>query len=189
MKNAMLLAAVAALSLAGPASAAGSVAQSLAELNAKEPSIKVKSAAIQQGKAVPVKHTADGDDMAPDLQWSDLPAKTESIAICVVDPDAPNGDWWHWILFNLPATASELKEGTSKSAVVDNGASQGTNDFGKSGYNGPSPPAGKTHRYFFNVYALDTTLKKSVDDKAAFVAALKGHVIARGELMATYLRK
>lgn len=169
--------------------AAESVAKTLSEINSAAPSIKVTSSAIQQGKPVPVKHTADGDDMAPDLQWTNLPDKTKSVAICVVDPDAPNGDWWHWILFNLPASVKELKEGTSKTAAVDGGASQGTNDFGKSGFNGPSPPAGKTHRYFFNVYALDKTLNKSVDDKAAFLAALKGHVIARGELMATYLRK
>ncbi|CAN5601146.1 YbhB/YbcL family Raf kinase inhibitor-like protein [soil metagenome] len=151
-------------------------------------SLKVSTSAFASGAAIPTKYTADGEDIAPSLSWSAAPAKTKSIAICVVDTDAPRGDWWHWVLYGLDAKTTELKEGTPKTASAV-GASQGKNDFDKTGYNGPAPPKGKVHHYYFRVFALDKVLsEKPGIDKAAFDKAIAGHVIAKGETVGTYIR-
>jgi hypothetical protein len=151
-------------------------------------SLKVSTTAFTGGAAIPAKYTADGEDIAPSLSWSAVPAQTKSIAVCVVDTDAPRGDWWHWVLYGLDAKTTELKEGTPKTAVAV-GANQGVNDFGKTGYNGPSPPKGKVHHYYFRVFALDKMLSvKPGLDKVAFEKAIAGHILARGETVGTYIR-
>ncbi len=151
--------------------------------------LKVCTAAFASGAAIPIKYTADGEDIAPGLSWSAPPAKTRSIAVCVVDTDAPRGDWWHWVLYGLDAKTSELKEGTPKTAIAA-GANQGMNDFGKVGYNGPSPPRGKVHHYHFRVVALDKIVSEKPGlDKVAFEKAIAGHIIARGETVGTYIRQ
>lgn len=156
--------------------------------NAQAEVLKVSTNAFAGGASIPVKYTADGDDIAPALTWSTPPAKTKSIAICVVDTDAPRGDWWHWILYGLDAKATELKEATPKTATAA-GATQGQNDFGKTGYNGPSPPKGKVHHYYFRVFALDKMLsEKPGIDKVAFEKAIAGHILASGEAVGTYIR-
>lgn len=156
--------------------------------NAQVEDLKVSSNAFAGGASIPAKYTADGDDIAPALTWSAPPAKTKSIAICVVDTDAPRGDWWHWILYGLDANATELKEATPKTATAF-GATQGQNDFGKTGYNGPAPPKGKVHHYYFRVFALDKMLsEKPGIDKVAFEKAITGHILARGEAVGTYIR-
>ncbi len=152
-------------------------------------SLKVSTTAFAAGAAIPTSYTADGEDIAPSLTWSTPPAKTKSIAICVVDTDAPRGDWWHWLLYGLDAKITELKEGTAKTATAV-GASQGKNDFGKTGYNGPSPPKGKVHHYYFRVFALDKMLSvKPGLDKVAFEKAIAGHILAHGETVGTYIRQ
>ena len=105
------------------------------------------------------------------------------------DPDAPAGDWVHWVVFDLPATARRLPEGVAKSEAVPSGGRQGLNDFEKTGYGGPCPPSGTPHRYFFRIYALDKPLglgprstKQSVEE------AMKGHILAQGELMGRFGR-
>jgi Raf kinase inhibitor-like YbhB/YbcL family protein len=151
-------------------------------------SLKVSTTAFTGGAAIPAKYTADGEDIAPSLSWSAVPAQTKSIAVCVVDTDAPRGDWWHWVLYGLDAKTTELKEGTPKTPAAV-GASQGVNDFGKTGYNGPSPPKGKVHHYYFRVFALDKMLSaKPGLDKVAFEKAIAGHILARGEAVGTYIR-
>ena len=152
-------------------------------------SLKVSTTAFTSAAAIATKYTADGEDTAPSLSWSAAPAKTKSIAICVVDTDAPRGDWWHWVLYDLDARTTELKEGTPKTPLAV-GAKQGTNDFGKTGYNGPSPPKGKVHHYYFRVFALDKMLSvKPGLDKVAFEKAIAGHILARGETVGTYIRQ
>jgi Raf kinase inhibitor-like YbhB/YbcL family protein len=151
--------------------------------------IEVTSSAFQSGATIPKDYTADGADRSPPLHWSKPPEGTKSVALICDDPDAPRGTWVHWVLFNLPADHHDLKEGVPTNDVLDSDAKQGKNDFGKIGYGGPSPPKGKPHRYFFKVYALDTKLDPSPGaTKAQVMEAMKGRILAEGQLMGTYGR-
>jgi Raf kinase inhibitor-like YbhB/YbcL family protein len=146
--------------------------------------IELTSTAFSEGATLPTPHTGDGADTSPPLAWSDPPANTTSFALICDDPDAPRGTWVHWVLFNLSADTRVLKEGAEPA-----GATQGTNDFGNLGYGGPAPPKGKPHRYFFKLYALDTTLELPAGaTKAQVVDAMKGHILAEGQLMGKYQR-
>ncbi len=157
--------------------------------SASSPNLKVTSTAFGDGKAIPKKYTGDDKDVSPALQWSAPPAGTKSIAISCEDPDAPVGIWWHWIIYNIPPDVKSLKEGIEKTETLANGASQGTNDFKKVGYNGPAPPPGAMHHYHFKVVALDTKLLlKPGCTKTEFAGALRGHVLGSGELTGTYSR-
>ncbi|MEP6732712.1 MAG: YbhB/YbcL family Raf kinase inhibitor-like protein [bacterium] len=101
-----------------------------------------------------------GPNISPSLAWSGAPAGTKSFALTMYDPDAPTGSgWWHWTIYNIPASAKEiaLGAGDPKKNLLPAGAVEGPTDFGKSGYGGPCPPAGdKAHRYVFTLYALKT---------------------------------
>jgi Raf kinase inhibitor-like YbhB/YbcL family protein len=148
--------------------------------------LQVTSPAFQQGQPIPAKFTCDGANISPPLQWGQPPAGAKSLALIVDDPDAPQGTWVHWILFNLPPTTEGLMESASNDADFPKNALEGINDFRKTGYGGPCPPSG-THRYFFRLYALDTLLALPADAKRADVdRAMAGHVLAQGELMGTY---
>ena len=150
---------------------------------------ELKSPAISSGGDIPTKHTCDGPDVSPPLEWTSPPAGTKAFALVCEDPDAPRGTFTHWVLFNVPADVRELSEQASQEAVLPNGATQGRNDFGKVGYGGPSPPPGKPHRYFFKLYALDTRLDLQPGaGKKDLLAAMKGHVLAEGQWMGTYGR-
>ncbi len=152
-------------------------------------SLTLTSPAFAEGAAIPKKYTGDGQDFSPPLKWSDVPAGTKSLALICDDPDAPVGNWVHWVLYDLPPTATELVEGLPVSATLSNGARQGVNDFRKLGYGGPAPPRGKPHRYFFKIYALDVELSlKPGTRKPDLEAAMKGHILAEGQLMGTYQR-
>jgi hypothetical protein len=152
-------------------------------------SIEFTSTAFQQGMAIPKQYTGDGADHSPPLRWSEPPPETKSIALIGDDPDAPRGTWVHWVLFNLPAQNRELEEGVPTTATLASGAKQGKNDFGNIGYGGPAPPKGKPHRYFFKLYALavDVDLPPGAT-KAQLEDAMKGHILAEGQLMGTYQR-
>lgn len=151
--------------------------------------IELTSPAFPAGGTIPKPHTGDGTDRSPPLHWSAPPEGTKSLALICDDPDAPRGNWVHWVLFNLPATARELDEGVPTTEVLDSGAKQGKTDFGKVGYGGPAPPKGKPHRYFFKLYALDVTLDLPAGaTKAQLVEAMKGHILAEGEVMGNYGR-
>jgi Raf kinase inhibitor-like YbhB/YbcL family protein len=148
-------------------------------------SIHITSTAFEEGQPIPKKYSADGPNVSPPLAWDAPPAGTKSLALVCEDPDAPRGTWTHWVLFNLPAETRKLEEG----AKLPGGAVQGTNDFGKLGYGGPSPPPGKPHRYFFKLYALDTQLDLPAGARRQqLLDAVKGHVLAEGQLMGTYGR-
>jgi len=151
--------------------------------------LELTSSAFRDGEPIPKQFTGDGLDVSPPLQWSDPPAGTKSFALINDDPDAPRGTWVHWVLFNLPAEARGLSQGVPKTATLENGAKQGTTDFGAVGYGGPAPPAGKPHRYFFKLYALDTLLDLPAGAiKAQVEAAMKGHILAESHWMGTYKR-
>jgi Raf kinase inhibitor-like YbhB/YbcL family protein len=152
--------------------------------------LAVTSAAFAAGQPIPVKYTCQGDDVSPPLKWDGAPSNTKSYALICDDPDAPGGTWVHWVIFNQPPDAHVLPENTAKSEVLPNSAAQGRNSFQNIGYGGPCPPAGKAHRYFFKVYALDLALAlKGSPDKEKLLAAMHGHILAQGQLMGTYQRR
>jgi Raf kinase inhibitor-like YbhB/YbcL family protein len=151
--------------------------------------LDLTSTVFEDGTAIPAQYTGDGEDTSPPLRWSDPPAQTRTFALICDDPDAPRGTWVHWVLFNLPANSRELREGVPTAETLDNGAKQGKNDFGTIGYGGPAPPKGKAHRYFFKVYAVDIILDLPAGaTKEQLLAAMKGHIVADGQLMGRYQR-
>ncbi len=151
--------------------------------------MKIESSAFGSGQPIPQKYTCDGPDVSPPLSWSDAPPGTKTFALIADDPDAPMGTWVHWVIFSLPPQTNALPEGVAKTESAAGGV-HGRNDFGKTGYGGPCPPPGKPHRYFFKLYALDTTLNlRAGATKQDVEKAMQGHVLAQAELMGTYQRK
>jgi Raf kinase inhibitor-like YbhB/YbcL family protein len=152
---------------------------------AGEARMELASSAFKTGASIPAVYTCDGRNVAPPLAWSGVPAETKSFALIADDPDAPSGTWVHWVLWNLPTSANSIPEtGTPLPA----GALEGKNDFGDAGYGGPCPPSG-THRYFFKLYALGTTLTlKPGVTKATLEKAMNNHILAKAELVGTYQR-
>jgi Raf kinase inhibitor-like YbhB/YbcL family protein len=150
---------------------------------------QISSTAFASSQMIPKQFTCDGGDVSPQLSWNGVPAGAKSFALIMDDPDAPVGTWVHWVLFNLPADAKELPEGVAKQEQLPDGSLQGRNDFRKIGYGGPCPPAGKPHRYFFKLYALDGKLDlKAGASKADVERAMKGHVLGETELIGRYGR-
>jgi hypothetical protein len=151
--------------------------------------VKVTSSAFQDGGLIPGKYTCDGADVSPPLQWDTVPEGTKSIALICDDPDAPMGTFVHWVLFNLLAETRQLAEKVPADKTLPSGARQGTSGFGRVGYGGPCPPNG-THRYFFKVYALDTTLDLPAGArKSDLLKAMQGHILAQGQLIGKYKRR
>lgn len=171
-----------ALGLAGADSRA-------AETPTKKYSMQLSSTAFSEGAPVPAKYTCDARDVSPPLKWSGVPAEAKSLVLIADDPDAPAGTWVHWVLYDLPASATELPEDQPKSQYVPAGGRQGLNSFKRLGYGGPCPPPGKPHRYFFKLYALDTRLElKPGATKPEVEGAMANHVLAQAQLMGTYKR-
>jgi Raf kinase inhibitor-like YbhB/YbcL family protein len=151
--------------------------------------LEVTSTAFQEGLTIPRQCTADGRNVSPALKWRDPPPTTKSFALVCEDPDAPRGTWTHWVAFNIPAELRELSEGVPPEGTLANGMVQGSNDFGKIGYGGPSPPPGKPHRYFFKLFALDTRLDLQPSaTRAQLLQAIQGHILVEGQLMGKYGR-
>jgi Raf kinase inhibitor-like YbhB/YbcL family protein len=145
--------------------------------------MKITSSAFQEGGNIPSKFTCDGGDSSPPLRLAEIPSGAKSLALVVDDPDAPSGLFTHWIVWNISPKTNAIAEGSAPQGV------QGTNDFGKSGFGGPCPPSG-THRYYFKIFALDRELNLASGTKRNQLdAAMKGHVVAQGELMGRYSRK
>ncbi|HIJ65963.1 MAG TPA: YbhB/YbcL family Raf kinase inhibitor-like protein [Candidatus Hydrogenedentes bacterium] len=152
-------------------------------------SLTVSSSAFQNGAAIPKQYTGDGPDVSPPLTWGAPPDGTKSFALICDDPDAPVGTWVHWVIYDIKPETRELPEGVPTQETLADGAKQGLNDFRKVGYGGPAPPRGKPHRYFFKLYALDAELGlKPRATKKDVERAMKGHVLADGQLMGTYQR-
>jgi Raf kinase inhibitor-like YbhB/YbcL family protein len=141
------------------------------------------------GGDIPKSLTCDGGDLSPALEWKAPPAGTQSFVLIADDPDAPVGAWVHWVIFDLPPDMRSLPRNLPKSGQFADGSRQGSNDFDKIGYGGPCPPSGKSHRYFFKLYALDTNLKLNPGaSKKEVERAVDGHILARGETMGRYAR-
>jgi Raf kinase inhibitor-like YbhB/YbcL family protein len=151
--------------------------------------LALKSTAFAPGGEIPKEYSCEAEDVSPALEWSGAPARTVSFALIMDDPDASAGTWVHWVLWNTPADAHGLAEAFPKQEQLDDGTRQGRNGSKKIGYNGPCPPPGKPHRYFFRLYALDEKLGLAPDASSADLqAAMKGHVIGHAEYMGTYRR-
>ena len=142
------------------------------------------STAFRDGEEIPRRHTCDGEDVSPDVEWSGAPAETEAFVLIVDDPDARG--FVHWIAYDMVGTATGgLAEGVSES--VDAPA-QGTNDFGRVGYGGPCPPSG-SHRYVFTLYALAEPLALGGAPRAGDVRQqMQGRVLAEARLTGRYTR-
>jgi Raf kinase inhibitor-like YbhB/YbcL family protein len=145
--------------------------------------MKITSSAFQEGASIPSKFSCDGANTSPPLQIADVPSGAKSLVLIVDDPDAPSGLFTHWVVWNISPQTNGIAEGSGPKGV------QGKNDFGKSGYGGPCPPSG-THRYYFKIFALDRELDLPPGAKRSQLdAAMKGHVVAQGELIGRYSRK
>lgn len=151
--------------------------------------MQISTKSFSAGGEIPKRYTCDEADVSPQLSWSGTPPGSQSLALLADDPDAPGGTFTHWVLYDLPASTPELAEEVRKIDQLPGGGSQGRNDFGKVGYGGPCPPPGKPHRYFFRVFALDKTLGlKPGASRQEVESAMKGHVLAQGEVMGRYGR-
>ena len=140
--------------------------------------LKITSTAFKEGEAIPSKYTCDGEEINPPLKVDDIPANAKTLAVIVEDPDAPKGTYDHWLVWNISPTG-HIKENSRPGISGHNGA-------GKTGYHGPCPPSG-SHRYYFNVYALDSELDLPVgSDKNVLQEAMRPHIIAEGTLMGRY---
>lgn len=144
--------------------------------------LQLTSRAFGPDSELPKQFTCDGAGKSPPLAWSRAPTGTKSIAVMVTDPEAPKGTFTHWLVTDLPPTATSLPSGGS----LPSGAIAAKNDGGRTGYTAPCPPSG-THHYYFQVYALDIRLPRAMS-RGDFLAAIDGHVIADGKLVATYHR-
>ncbi len=158
--------------------------------------MKLTSTAFVANQRIPTKYTGEGVDISPALKWTDAPAGVKSFALICDDPDAlsvAGKVWDHWLIWNIPATVTELPENVVKTATVAalGGARQGMNSWPWLGYNGPMPPPGHgVHHYHFKLYALDAVLNLPAKaTKPQLEAALKGHVLAETQLTGTYERK
>jgi Raf kinase inhibitor-like YbhB/YbcL family protein len=145
---------------------------------------RLTSTSFEPEQDMPIRHTCEGGDVSPPLAWSGAPSGTRSFALIVDDPDAPDPraptkTFVHWVVYDIPASATSLAEGAPPPA----GSRQGKNDYRATGFRGACPPIGR-HRYFHKLYALDAALPDLGEpDKAALEAAMKGHVLAQATLI------
>lgn len=153
----------------------------------------IKSVDFKQMGEIPELFTCDGQNLSPELNWSGVPENAKSLVLIVDDPDAPDPaapklTWVHWLLYNIPVTATQLPKAVN-AAALPQGTRQGKNDWKKTGYGGPCPPIGR-HRYFHKLYALDIVLPDLHEPtKAELEKAMSGHIIEKTELIGTYQRK
>ncbi len=151
----------------------------------------ITSPAFPHEGDMPIEFTCDGNDLAPPLVWSGAPTGSQSLALVVDDPDAPDPAapshiWVHWVLYNLPPDSAGIAQGA---AYLPKGTREGRNDWRRVGYRGPCPPAGR-HRYVFHLYALDAVLSDlRHPTKQALFAAMQGHVLGEAVLVGTYMRR
>ena len=151
---------------------------------------EIKTDAFTEDGDIPTQYTCDGRNVSPPLYWSNPPQTTKSFALVVDDPDAPLGGWIHWVAYGIPMAARQLEEGIPKSEMLGDNSKQGVTDFHHTGYEGPCPPPGKPHRYFFKLYALDTLLDlPPKETRAKLLEAMTGHILAEARLMGRYQRK
>lgn len=146
------------------------------------------SSAFASGNTIPDKYTCDGENVSPPLNWTGVPEGTAALVLIVDDPDAPNGVFSHWVLYNMSSERRVLDEGVSPGNVGDIGA-EGRNDFGNQRYEGPCPPTGPAHTYYFRLYALEAPLELPAGATRAQVLDEMHNVLAHTELLGRYGRE
>jgi Raf kinase inhibitor-like YbhB/YbcL family protein len=145
--------------------------------------MKITSSAFENKQMMPQKYTCDGENTNPPLQINDIPKEAQSLVLIVDDPDAPSGDWVHWLVWNINPETKFIAENE-----LPHGAIQGINDFGKQNYGGPCPPSG-THRYQFKIYALDISLNLPPGSrKKDLEKAIEDHILDKDILIGLYKR-
>jgi Raf kinase inhibitor-like YbhB/YbcL family protein len=152
------------------------------------PQFLLKSTAFENGGRIPRLFSCDGKDVSPALFWTGVLERTASLTLIVNDPDAPRGDWVHWVLFDMPGTRRDLPEQVPPGDGIEGGGTHGLNDFGKLGWGGPCPPSGM-HQYIFTLYAVDVQLglrARAMRDDV--VRAMQGHILAQARLTGKYAR-
>lgn len=157
---------------------------------AKPVKIQITSSNFANKGIIPDTHACDpplGQNISPQLSFSNVPPGTQSLALILDDPDAPGGTFNHWVIFNIPPTEGGLQGNIPRDSELENGTKQGINGTGQIGYFGPCPPPKETHRYIFKLYAVDISLDTlSVLKKGTLLQAMKGHIIGRGKLVGLY---
>lgn len=148
------------------------------------------SAAFADNQMIPRAHACDGDNTSPALRWDGAPQGTRSLALIVHDPDAPSGDFTHWLIYDLPATVSELPSGKYEGPQFPLGGLEGKNSFGKLGYGAPCPPSGPPHHYVFTLYALSTPKLglAAGASQAGLIEAMQGKILGQATLVGLYQR-
>lgn len=145
--------------------------------------MKITSPAFSNNETFPAKYGCSGEGVNPPLEISDVPAGAVSLVLISDDPDAPSGDFVHWLVWNIDPATTQIAENS-----VPVGAIQGSTSMGEPGYVAPCPPSG-THHYHFKIYALDTKLDLPTSaNKAKVLSAMEGHVLAQGEIIGLYSR-
>ena len=145
--------------------------------------LRVNSPVFSNGSEIPRKYTCDGQNATPPLEWSGVPEQAKSLAIICDDPDAPSGTFTHWVLCDIPSSSDGLLEQPTVGR-------SGVNSFGKTGFGGPCPPKqDRAHHYHFHLYALDVdSLGPFGLSKEDALKAMRGHIVAEGEVVGTYKR-
>jgi Raf kinase inhibitor-like YbhB/YbcL family protein len=148
----------------------------------------LESVDFASGQSIPPQFSCDGPGMSPELSWSSAPPGTQTFMLVVHDTDV-NGGIVHWMVYDIPASVTELPSAAVSHGPFATGAQQGTNGSGSAGWMPPCPPKGSTHRYLFELYALDTRLPvMGTPTQSALMAAIHGHVLAKAEMLGTYTR-
>jgi Raf kinase inhibitor-like YbhB/YbcL family protein len=151
--------------------------------------ISISIDAFSAGDSIPDEYTCKGKNVSPAISWSGVTASTKSLALIMDDPDAPGGTFVHWVLFNIPAEMKNLSKGIPETKILPDGSRQGKTDFDRMGYDGPCPPPGKPHRYYFRIYALDKIIDLQPGaTRAELEKEMKGHILAKGESMGIFSR-
>ncbi len=152
--------------------------------------LEVSSDSFADGQRLPIDFTCEGKNISPHIAWGGVPAGVKSFALICDDPDAPSKNFVHWVIYDMPADLFELAVGIPTAQILENGARQGVNGFGRIGYGGACPPRGHgVHRYFFTVYALDRLLGLQPGVRRAELdAAMCGHIVAKGCIIGCYSR-
>lgn len=151
-------------------------------------SFQISSPDFPNHGQIPDVYACKGADYnrSPKFVWSGAPTQTKSFALICNDPDAPSGNFIHWVVYNIPGTTTQLKEGIGKVKHLPDGTVQGINSFRRIGYDGPCPPPGKPHRYIFTLYALDALLEGIDMNSQDVEEAMKGHILKQTQWTGLY---
>jgi Raf kinase inhibitor-like YbhB/YbcL family protein len=148
----------------------------------------LRAASLTPGSVLPDVYTCKGASESPEVTWDGVPSGTKSLVLILDDPDAPDGRFTHWLVFNIPPDSRELPRAQPNAKVLTNGAQQGQNSGGSRGYYPPCPPIGTTHRYVFRLYAVDMDITQPTADRESIDWALTDHTIAKTEFVTTFKR-